>query len=1100
MQLVADHIFDVFPMNFNIAAFTHKGTIRTVNQDRILTNGTLVDEGLLSLDNQSKCICFVADGVGGNKMGEFAAQYVLNALQDQLCDDFNELTKRLRVINADLIETSKKEVSIEGSATTLTGLYIDSDTFYVFHTGDSELWYLRNNMFSKATTDQTADESVNSPISSYFGGFEDNLTPEIGISLDSSEDNDCYLLCSDGLFKSLSFEEVKGVLQESNSVSEKTNVLLNLALSKGAPDNISIILIQRSDAITENIKENQQNHSAQNTPTGVVSNNYNDSATGVINTGNASTDKTGVVGVLSDKTGILGNNDSINTTVSLHGLKEGDTVELKQRSYNIKNIISEGTGEASVYLVTDENSNELALKLYKEFDNPKHEPNPEALARIKGISNQDILRLIDYGVGLDKFQGKFCYELSDFAEGGDLQDCSIKSGLTIEFIEKQVVPEIFLGIKILHDNRIYHCDLKPGNIFFLDGEKTDLVIGDYGSAKTFEKDSEIDIQSTTTVKGTNVYMAPEQGRGHVSDKNDYYSLGMILLSMVYPDSLNSFRDITVRQSKGIKIIDFNQKYQRINNLIEGLTLNSFEYRFGRAEVEKWLNGENPIVRYAGQNNKVMPVKLGQGKQIETSEDFVDILDNDKDWYSKYIEESVDGSIWSKIRSWLIDYKDGEESKKFVGLRKHYESRGIDYLKEAFIRFFEPSRTIRIDTTEFDFHGTDNLKNEVEKFCNKLDEIWKFTKWENLRFYLFQFEFSLRQLVLIQQSYEARALSDKLLASFGIEPKDFSDLKTEIHIGINDRKLDAFYRNLLAMFYAFNPNRGFRDNKNLEHLTLEEMGLFFVKQPNLFNDSYLHAEKEVFLEKINFKYLSNLTYKPFIFEVFKHQAQTEIEFISLTFDKYRNNELSYKFYKSLNQFLDSKNIHTDFTDRSDYNLEYTGKRKLFQPFWKYNDEVVDDISRKHNIVTLTEENKSQFRKSFAIRSLKRYAYLYAGQVLALSILISSIYLLYMIKKDRISINENWYFFRGSSPRAEVIDTFFVEIGLVTKQLPLHVKPKAKSSEICLLNDGDTLRYLDNSQGYWEQVVFKNDTGWICPEFKGKVRVDKRKIKKTKIHQP
>ena len=681
-----------------------------------------------------------------------------------------------------------------------------------------------------------------------------------------------------------------------------------------------------------------------------------------------------------------------------------------------------------------------------------------------------------------------------------MQHCSIKTGLTIDFIEKQVVPEIFHGIKVLHEKRIIHCDLKPGNVFFLDKDKTDLVIGDYGSSITFELASQNEIQGVTTVKGTNHFMAPEQGEGIVSEKNDYYSLGMILLSMVYPDSLNSLRDIQLRRKKEIKIFDFNGKYKRINNLIEGLTLDRVTYRFGRTEMEKWLNGENPMVRYAGQNNKVMPVKLGQGKQIETGEDFVNILDNDESWYSKYIEESVDGSIWSKIRSWLTDYKDGEESKKFVGLRKHYESRGIDYLKEAFIRFFEPSRTIRIDTTEFDFHGTDNLKTEVEKFCTKLDEIWKFTKWEILRFYLFQFEFSLRQLALIQQSFEARALSDKLLASFEIEPADFNDLKTEIHIGINERKLDTFHRNLLALFYAFNPNRGFRDNKNMEHQTLEEMGLFFVKQPNLFNDKYLHTEKEVFLEKINFKYLSNLTYKPFIFEIFKHQAQTEIEFISLTFDKYRNNELSYKFYKSLNPFLDTKNIHTDFTDRSDHNLEYTGKRKLLQPFWNYNDHVVDDISRRHNIVTLTEKNKSQFKKSFVIRSLKRYTYIFSGQMLALAILIPSIYLLSMVVKDRISIDENWNFFRGSSQPAVVMDTFTIEVGIVNKKLPLHTEPKRKSANILDLNVSDTLRYLGKTQGPWEQVVFKNDTGWICPVFKSEERVVKRKIKKTKIHQP
>ena len=1088
-------------MNFNIAAFTNKGTVRTINQDRILVNGTLIEDGTLSLEQQSSCVCFVADGVGGNKRGEFASQFVLDALKKELCGDFDELTKRLRKINSDLIETSKKDVSIEGTATTLTGLYIDSDKFFVINVGDSELWLLRQNMFSKHTTDQAADEMPNSPIISYFGGSEDNMSPEIGISLDSSEDNDCYLLCSDGLFKSLSFEEVKSVLQEPNSVTEKINILMERSLSKGAPDNISVILMQRGDAIPDNLKENQQRHSAQNTPTGVVSNTSNDSPTGIIKSVSEPTDKTGVVGGSSDKTGVIGGssdktgvkgNGDETHTLSLHGLKIGDAVELKQAVYRIKSIISEGTGEGSVYLVTNSESKELALKLYKKFDNPKHEPNPEALKRIMGIIDPDVLKLHDYGVGMDKYLGDYCYELSDYAEGGDLQDHTINNGLTIEFIESQVIPEVFLGITKLHDNLIYHCDLKPGNIFFLDKDQTDLIIGDYGSAITFELASKTEIQGVTTVRFTNNFMAPEQGEGVVSEKNDFYSFGMILLFMIYPESISSMREIKLRRTIGKPLINYNNRFKRVNQLIEGLTLNVIENRFGRAEVEQWLKGDNPIVRYAGQNNKVMPVKLAQGKQIETGEDFVAILDNDKDWYSKYIEESVDGSIWSKIRSWLIDYKDGEESKKFDGLRKHYESRGIDFLKEAFIRFFEPTRIIRIDTTEFDFHGTDNLKSEVEKFCNKLDEIWKFTKWEVLRFYLFQFEFSLRQLALIQPSSETNALSDKLLTAFGIQPKGFNDLKAEIHIDINNRKLDLFRRNLLALFYAFNPKRGFRDNKNVDYTTLDEMGLYFVKQPILFDEEKLNVEKEVFLERINCKHLSSLTYIPFIFEIFKHQAQTEIEFISLTFDKYRNNELEYKFYKSLNSFLVSKNIHTDFTDRSERNLEYTGIRGLFQPFWKYSDEVIENLSLKHNIVTLTEENKRQFKKSFVMRSLKRYSYIYAGQVLALGILIPSVYLLYMLKKDRISIDENWHFDRSSaSPPIVLIDTLDIKIGIVdVKELPFHEEGK-KNSNYYLLNKGDTLKYLRDSDEDWQEVVnesgVRKDTGWICPEFNGKQRV-------------
>jgi hypothetical protein len=461
-----------------------------------------------------------------------------------------------------------------------------------------------------------------------------------------------------------------------------------------------------------------------------------------------------------------------------------------------------------------------------------------------------------------------------------------------------------------------------------------------------------------------------------------------------------------------------------------------EDRFGRLELEQWLKGDNPIVRYAGQNNHVIPVKLGNGKQIETGEEFVALIESDNAWYDKYISNVT---YWGHINSWLVSYLDASTHDILIQFKEYYDQE-IDkkYLREALIRFFEPTRIIRIDTTEFDFHSTDDVNNEVEKLCAKLDEIWKFTDWGILRFYLFQFEFSLRQFTIMHPSSEAKDLSKKLLEAFGIPPKGFDDLKAEIHIGINGLKLDMFRRNLLALFYAFNPKRGFKDDKNLEYTTLDEMGLYFVKQPILFSEEKLTVEKEVFLERINCKHLSSLTYTPFIFEVFKHNAQTEIEFISLTFDKYRNNELEYKFYKSLNTFLLSKNIDKDFTDRSEHNLEYKGRRKIFQSFWKYNDEIIAELCQKHNIVTLTEENKSLFKKSFAIRSIKRYAYIYAGQALALGILIPSVYLLYMLKKDRISIDENWQFEGGkASPPIVLMDTSYIKIGIVdVKILPFH----------------------------------------------------------------
>jgi serine/threonine protein phosphatase PrpC/serine/threonine protein kinase len=1063
-------------MIFNISGFTHKGTSRKINQDRILINGELMEDGVLDVQNQVQCSCFVADGVGGNKKGEFASQFVLENLKEQISLDFNQLTERLKKINLDLIETSSKDDSITGTATTLTGMFIDNDHFYVCHSGDSELWLLRNNMFSKVTTDQVLDDSANSPITSFFGGEADNLNFDLSISLTASEMNDYYLICSDGLFKSLESTEVKKVLNENSSVNDKVRYLQEKCLSNGAPDNVSVIIIHRTaaESIPEANQINQENNNKNENSTGVISTNYTDTPTGVV--GGSHTDKTGVISAqTSNSTGVIDEQQkkSDKQEVSLHGLVIGDIIQLKEVAYAIKDIISEGTGEASVYLVENPHSKVLALKMYKEFDNPKHEPNPEALARIMDINNTDILKLYDYGVGLDKYQGKYCFEICDYAEGGDLQKYSEDKEVTIEFIENQLIPEIFQGIKLLHENRIFHCDIKPGNIFLFDKDQKDVVIGDYGSAKTFDKDSEVDIQSTTTVKGTNIFMAPEQGRGHVSEKNDYYSLGMVLLSILYPEQIKSFRDITIRQSKGVKIIEYKKKFQRINNLIEGLTLNSFENRFGKKEVEKWLKGEEVNVHYAGLNTAVVPLKIGGGKLIETGDDFVAVIEKDDKWYEKYIEN---GASWPQILIWLNSYSDMQARSIFEGIRKHYEIEGEDFLKEAFIRFFQPSRTIRIDMVEFDFHNSSDLKKEVDGFIAKLDEIWKFTNWKTLRFYLFQCEFSLRQLSLIHDSPVIKALIDKLLAIFGIESNKFDELKADIHTKINERNIQLFNIQLLELFYSFNAKRGYRDYKNQEYKTLQDLGFFYIKEPQLFNNDFLIIEKKVFLDKQQSSNLSFMEYKVFIFEIFKNNAQTEVEFISMTFDKYRNQVLHYKFFKSLNQFLISKNIHSDFTDRSEINISYSGKRKLFWPFWKYADDVLAELCAKHNIFTLTTSNKAEFKKKFVFRSILRHAYIYSGQALAFIILSASFYFGYLLLTNKLSLDEHWHFYWGNKPKIDQVHVFYKtekESICFSPNYPIDCEtstriPK-KGTELELIGD------VENEQ--WQKVIYRGEIGYV-----------------------
>lgn len=234
-------------LKFDISAFTNVGTVRNTNQDHILVNGQILNAGEVHLIDQENCFCFVADGVGGNKAGDFASQFVLDKLR--FISDFSSpsIEDMLHRINQDLISISKSDITLTGTATTLTGLLIGGDFFKIIHSGDSQMWLMRNDMFFKITHDQVLDETEkNSPITSYFGGIDNYLKPDSDITIHESLIDDLFLICSDGLFKSLNQKIVKSILKADKDLKTKAKKILENCLHAGAEDNISVILIHQT--------------------------------------------------------------------------------------------------------------------------------------------------------------------------------------------------------------------------------------------------------------------------------------------------------------------------------------------------------------------------------------------------------------------------------------------------------------------------------------------------------------------------------------------------------------------------------------------------------------------------------------------------------------------------------------------------------------------------------------------------------------------------------------------------------------------------------------------------------------------------------------
>lgn len=235
-------------LKFDISAFTHIGTVRNTNQDHILVNGLIYNEGEVHLVEQDNCFCFVADGVGGNKAGNFASHFVLDKLR--LISDFSSpnIEDILHRINEDLISISKSDNTLTGTATTLTGLLIQDSNFKIFHAGDSQIWLLRNDMFFQVTNDHVLDDlEKNCPITSYFGGNESYLRFDNEISMTEPLPDDYILICTDGLFKSLNQKIVKAILIAEKSLESKAKKILENCLQKGAEDNISVILIKQTN-------------------------------------------------------------------------------------------------------------------------------------------------------------------------------------------------------------------------------------------------------------------------------------------------------------------------------------------------------------------------------------------------------------------------------------------------------------------------------------------------------------------------------------------------------------------------------------------------------------------------------------------------------------------------------------------------------------------------------------------------------------------------------------------------------------------------------------------------------------------------------------
>jgi len=240
-------------LKFRAAGLTDIGCTRKENQDSFL-----IEE--LAVGDVPALLAIVADGVGGSKAGSIASGTLVNALREFYKKtgqgDLYDLRRAIEEANRILYKMASENSEYAGMATTCTGMLIVGQDVTIGHAGDSRAYKMRNGNIEMLTEDDTlvgrmlreglitSEEAKDHPqrhvITRAVGAMREIL---VSIYKSRIGENDRFLLCSDGLYKYFSEEELIEITSKT-PVDISVERLVDMAKERGGEDNITAVLVE----------------------------------------------------------------------------------------------------------------------------------------------------------------------------------------------------------------------------------------------------------------------------------------------------------------------------------------------------------------------------------------------------------------------------------------------------------------------------------------------------------------------------------------------------------------------------------------------------------------------------------------------------------------------------------------------------------------------------------------------------------------------------------------------------------------------------------------------------------------------------------------
>lgn len=210
-------------------------------------------------------LAIVADGMGGYEGGQEASRLAVETVRSVYDNAFSgnpqdTLIRAMEAAHQNIQRFAQEHPQFYGMGTTCTSLAIVDRQLSFAHVGDSRLYLIRHDSITRLTRDHSyvgrlvetglvrSEDAESHPqrhiLTAALGSGRD-VTPHIPEQPVLLEEGDILLLCTDGLWGVVGDPDLARIVQ-ANPPAEACQELVTMALDRGGPDNITVLVLRVS--------------------------------------------------------------------------------------------------------------------------------------------------------------------------------------------------------------------------------------------------------------------------------------------------------------------------------------------------------------------------------------------------------------------------------------------------------------------------------------------------------------------------------------------------------------------------------------------------------------------------------------------------------------------------------------------------------------------------------------------------------------------------------------------------------------------------------------------------------------------------------------